>query len=57
MACPYALTRAPQGAMRVDRRSRVHRIPDRDIVVRAVSSTVFLGRGQGPSGGTYFFGA
>jgi len=23
---PYALTRAPQGAMRVDRRSRIHRI-------------------------------
>jgi len=26
LAPPYALTRAPQGAMRVDRRSRIHRI-------------------------------
>ena len=25
-APPYALTRAPQGAMRVDRQSRIHRI-------------------------------
>jgi len=36
-APPYALTRAAQGAMRVDRQSRIHRILD--------WSDVFLVRG------------
>jgi len=54
-APPYALTRAPQGAMRVDRRSRIHRILGRgtsswdaaslpDVLTRALQGAMRVDR-------------